>query len=676
MSVAASPSAGGGVPTEPEGHHTPPDALPDEPPPRPPLWARVKRRLAGFPGPIFQKDIWISGRKSGTYWLRLLYALALLLVVGLNFVDSAHDLSNSQSRALALQALQRVAPQATQVILWFELIALALAGIIFGAPSVCEEKRAGTLATLLTTPLTAWQIVIGKTTAVFVQLLILTLVAAPLLLAVRVFGGVSAEVVIAGTALALSTALFAGLCGVYNSIGVKHTPRAIMGGFLMTVILQGIVPLGAGLFFAASEYYKWHIAVPAWVFISFSTPPALATALFGPPNGPGSVPSFFLSIAPWMTATAYTLVLSGLVAMASARRLRGVLAREGAGGSAIPKAKKVKKKAAEVVSGVAPSTGAPGMDTATAAPEAAAPGLPALPRSRRRASSVREGHVREVGDRPVLWREMRQEAFRPRWMMYVILGIIVVALGSLYYWVGLDEYAEHMTIGVICTIVLLLGSAVSGASAISGERESRTWEALLTTPLSAWDIIVGKTAGAVRRQWLIPAVLLAHFVIAVVVTVAAAARGASGDYVSPSVFVWLVLILGPSIAFLASMSTFMSLVCRKSAGATAATLGVALLLWAIGPLLIVWLASALGIHRADAEVGSLLMCINPVALMAVAMEGACRAHRGYQLFDLGRIGGDAFLLVCLAYAALFLAAAWGTLLLARNILRERTLRAR
>src|SRR5262249_1232728 len=147
-------------------------------------------------GPIFQKEVRSTGRRRATYLFRMLYATALLVVVALAFQglrQSAAHLSGVQR----LQMLQQLAPQLALIIMWFQFAALALAAPIFAATAICDERRARTLGTLLTTPLTAPQIIWGKLSSRLVQLTILALLAAPLLLAIRVFGGLDARIVVA-----------------------------------------------------------------------------------------------------------------------------------------------------------------------------------------------------------------------------------------------------------------------------------------------------------------------------------------------------------------------------------------------------------------------------------------------------------------------------------------------
>jgi ABC-type transport system involved in multi-copper enzyme maturation permease subunit len=617
------------------------------------LLLRPSNFIAAIPGPIFNKDVWISGRKSGTYWIRFIYVILLLITISIMFAGNADDLGRASSPALRIQQLQQIAPITTKVLLWFGFVTLAIIGVILGAPTICEEKRAGTLATLLTTPLKAWQIIIGKTCAFLVQLLILGLVVAPLLLAVRVFGGVGAEEVIAGTVLVLATALLAGMCGVAFSVNVKRTSGAIMGGLLLLVLFLGAVPL---LWLLTFLYNQRPMMSEDWIF-NACPPAALGLVTF-------PFKSAEYTRTAWVSSTLYTLGASAFLMVLSSLQLRRVMTREGEGGSAIPAAKKIKK----------PKKGSPAPGVGTPAPaeplpftEETAP-HPALGNTqrRRRASTAHEGVTREVGDHPVFWREMRQTIFRSRWPMAILSVAVGVALGFTYYHGGLDEDEAHVFIAVLSAIICVLGAAITPASIISGEREARTLDVLLTTPITARSIILGKAAGAMRRLWIVPAILSVHLIIAV-----CSELWYGHQVISPIVFLWLLLLLVPAMLFLTATGTLMSLVCKKSAGASAANFAIALGLWGIIPGILSMMIALLTHGGGDGKVLSWLWSTNPIVTLGCSVDGA--TDNRYRLLDVRMDFGE-MLLLNLFYGAAYTGAAWLILSWAASILAHRTAR--
>src|SRR5205814_1084352 len=80
---------------------------------------------ANIPGPIFQKEVWISGRKAGTYWARALYTAGMLGFVTLVFT-SANFGRFMATPAQRLQASQDIAPAIFTTVISFQFLALAL----------------------------------------------------------------------------------------------------------------------------------------------------------------------------------------------------------------------------------------------------------------------------------------------------------------------------------------------------------------------------------------------------------------------------------------------------------------------------------------------------------------------------------------------------------------------
>jgi hypothetical protein len=176
----------------------------------------------------------------------------------------------------------------------------------------------------------------------------------------------------------------------------------------------------------------------------------------------------------------------------------------------------------------------------------------------------------------------------------------------------------------------------------------------------------------VRRQWFVPLALLIHFAIAIVITTGFVDR----DRVSPSSLLWLILIVAPPVVFLSATGTLFSLLCRKSATAAAANLGLALALWAVGPALLGWfLYGFLDEPSWADEAMSVAMISNPVGMIAMGIEGSIGASN-YSIFDLRHVGIGGFFVASLASAALYLGGTFLALRLASSILARGTARAR
>ncbi len=125
--------------------------------------------------PIVARELRVASRRVATYWTRFTFAL-LAVVVG----------------SFAWAILIREAPRQTGLALFISISVVAyvytlLAGAIWAADAVSEEKREGTLGLLFLTDLRSYDIVLGKlaassVTAVYGLLAIFPVLAIPLLL--------------------------------------------------------------------------------------------------------------------------------------------------------------------------------------------------------------------------------------------------------------------------------------------------------------------------------------------------------------------------------------------------------------------------------------------------------------------------------------------------------------
>jgi len=622
------------------------------PPVRPPWPARVLAALhpasiaANIPGPIFHKEIWVAGRRSGPYWIRGLYAAGLLALVGFVFIVSLLE-SDSDHPAQRLQQLQQLAPIVTAAIIWFQQVALSLAAILLASPTVCDEKRAGTLGTLLTTPLRAWQIVLGKLSGLCVQLLVLALIAAPLLLAIRVFGGVTADVVLQSAALWVTTALLAAMLGVLQSVNAKRSPTAAAGALALFLLACFGGPLlfwavtsfaGAAPRILPSGIASWIAPAanldPSWVLRS-SPVFALGSTTVALVDG-GGIP--FSNGKEWLWAAGVNLTLTLLAFIVASLRLRSVMRTEGASGAPIPKASKR------------------GRSKAGAPRDGAVP--PPLPAKSARTLS------RDVGDSPVLWRESRQPVFKSRRQLWIAILAPSLLLLWVYWQIGwhdLDESGLHFTLLGICTAVSLIIAIFASSTPISGEKESRTWEVLLTTPLSATEIVRGKFWGMIRRQWFVPSILLSHLFLMAVL-----------GKISPPIVLQAAAILACGIGGVTATGVMYSTLIGRSVRAAAANFFTWMGVLAALPMFAGILE---GIVRGPGDPFiTVALFPNPVGMMIVAGTGNIVRQnwsQEYDFYGIGQVGLVAYMMLLAVFALLYAAITFGALrIAARRIARS------
>jgi ABC-type transport system involved in multi-copper enzyme maturation permease subunit len=634
-------------------------------------------------GPIFQRDVIGAGRRRGPYALRFLYAIILLTVVSIAFAGARSSITGGSTVAAA-QSLQQVAPAITFTIGWFMLLAMAIVGPALTGGAIADEKRARTLSALMTTPLTSLEIVVGKLASRTVQIVVLALLAAPLLLAMRLFGGVPAMAVVGVMAISLSLALLGAAVALMFSIWHRRGTSAM--GFAMLTL--GVVSFGPMLL---------------WLSVTrFTAPPPdymLATcALFAMFSLQGVDPSFGSAIPLTMFGAAiliplwainavyHLLAAAGAIVVASVG-LRRVMVAEASGGG--PGALSLVRRrprsvflggavaavlvalviglmvaagpgaAAGALAGLGIAMGLLVMwavvmmvwwaMTAPMALDGPAPGAALRDARYRRAS-------RHVGDSPVLWRELRQSSFNSR--VKLALSLLAAFGIPAFLWIrfGPSEETIHGMIVSICLIGAMLQAAVMTTSAVGGERESGSWETLLTTPLGAWQILGGKLAGALRRQWLLPSVAVLDLLLA-----------ALGGWLPWILLFQTIIIFAGPVVLLSAGGVVMSLLVRRPTVAAVWNLSWALALW-LGTWIVIGLLSWVTGYRDEPTetLAGLNFIISPVAMLFAALDGAFRhwPDGEYYIANWSGISAGLFTRIALAASAVQVAAGLGLVWLA------------
>lgn len=538
-----------------------------------------------IPTAIFEKEVRSQGRRWGTYLGRGLYATLMLGLLLIVFFGVTEGRGRSGGGARALQELQELAPGLTMAVLWFQYVMLALMGPLLAGPSICDERRTGTLATLLTTPLTAGQIVIGKLLSALVQIVILAALATPMLLVIRVFGGVPVEIIFAGLALAISTSVLGAALAIGASVRAKRGTMASVTGFVYVMALHlgpimvlGILSLWPGAIGGRATWMTW-----GFVTCGPAVMGVLSSELFG-----GGGPAIGLgSTSLWVLNCAYSLALAGLAVFWAIVRLRRVMVAVGAGAPAVPTKRKA-KRAPAVRRGVAGTT-------------AGAPAAVVVDTSE---PMKREGRERgEVSDQPVLWRELRQPLFARARDFWIITVALVSIMAGIMLKFGVEEAELYLVPVVIGMFIVLIQASTHSSSAVTGEREGRTWEVLLTTGLSAWGILVGKTLGSLKKIVYVPAM-----VALLLCTV-----GLWSGLVHPAVLPLILLVASAPVIFLTCTGVLASLVFKRSVHAAAANIGLALALWVGLPIVV----RLLNLRNPD----TFLTLTNPMMVIAAATEG-------------------------------------------------------
>lgn len=555
-------------------------------------------------GPVFQRDMRIMGRRRGTYVTRAAYLLVLLVIVFFVFLSMSQQMAWG-SPASRLQRFQELAPAIALTVVWAQFFLLGLLSSSLTAGAISDERRAGTLTTLLSTPLTAGEVLFGKLVGRIMLMLILALSSAPLLLAVRIFGGIDAETILSGTAVALATAILGATLGLFQSTLHKSSrPGTAVAGFLLLLANGGPI----GLAFALN--LPWFNGSTEWV-VATCAPMVLFSITSDSLMGGGGGGAVFEL---WRNNVIYNFLLCLLAGGTAAAVLRPISRADVAGKP--PSRKRGRRKAAGAARPPVASA-ANGVMHVASSPSETAPFDPVpaeVPSDVARVSdadaTIREAQRdRVVGDNPVLWRELRISAFRKRWHLILAILAAVALLLGIYIRFGLMDATLHYTIVVIGACGLLLQAAVQSTSGIGAEREARTLPVLLATPMTSWEVLFGKFLGTARRNWLVLTIIQAHLLVAVI-----------AQAVHPVAIVLVPAVLMGPILFLNGTGLLLGTVLKRSVTASTLNLLLALCVW-----LFSWFGMAMlgvaGLHQLSEGLADLNFKINPVALVVSSLAG-------------------------------------------------------
>jgi ABC-type transport system involved in multi-copper enzyme maturation permease subunit len=527
-----------------------------------------------FPGPVFQKEILASQRKFAAFGSRMMYVLILGGILWIVYAATKSQADYGYSPVRTLQSLQAVAPSLTAAVLWVQASLLTLLAPGMTSSAFSEERRKRTLDVLLTSPIRPWQIVLGKLLSGVAALGVISLCALPVLLAVRVFGGVEAEYIFGAFALSLSLGTLMASLAMLSSLWCKKSSTAAFLAFIFFCIIHGL-PLLIGGTLASIILVGGPPTGWLETLFTVSAPVSLMSLMSGMIGLPGFP---FNPTQAWIAGTLYNLAITGIIFFFCTTVLRRVMLSLASGDSpsTIAVGRVTITRTLPLTPGASnrtdPTTAASGIagmiDSSSESEDREQP----LTKSKKRPIAGRKTS-RAVADHPVLWREMAQPLFkRP------VVGILsIIALTAFTLWVfamsriggGRDHEAHLYITNMVFAVVMLLQASTLTVAGFPAEREAKTWDVLLCSPLSSRALIIGKFAGALRSLWLLPAALLLNLTL----------LGVIAGVVAPLVVLHAILIFTGPLIFLAALGTRFSLAAKSSNGAGMRTTGIAVGLW-------------------------------------------------------------------------------------------------
>ena len=571
--------------------------------------------LSWLTGPIFEKELRVSSRRRRNYVLRFAY-LALFTVFLVLFW-----LEEMPSGGSGLYTVSRMAEAGKTIIVfivWFQFCATHLVACIMLSSSISDEIYNRTLGLLMTTPVNSFQIVMGKLSSKLLQLLLLLAISLPLLAILRLFGGVPWSYVVSSLCITLTTVIFVGALSLFFSIFTRRAYAVIIITALTMAALFAVLPfLGGAIWKLLTGSWPERAFVGLWIH----TNPYLVMFLntismlsgWGPRGGGPTVI--------WPFHCLFMLAFSALLLLVSIIMVRRVALRQATG--QVASRRRPRRK----------------------------------PQSSSQSPIPRAPACRRVWGQPVAWKELRAPILGRRKKLAVVVilgGLLLLALTYIFFLSenALNEPDVHIMYAISFTALGMLFTIVIPATAVTSEKESRSWHLLLATTLTDWQILSGKFVGILRRCLPVWLLLLAHFTFCSFV-----------GLVHPVAIIQMTILVTWVVVFLSGTGLYFSSRFRHTTTAVILNFVLALALWALLPLFLALAEQVFG----DSNAGLAQLCVdaNPLVHASVIADATAAWGRGLRnydwaaLRDMGPAKSTIWMLFCAAgYVALGLFFAW------------------
>jgi len=438
-------------------------------------------------GAVLHQEWLLGSRRHRLYLFRCIYAAWLIALVFYGYFRFLIEEQQRLSNQIVAGTSTFVARASPPVIVgqWFaeafvsqQLILLMLATPAFVAGSITDEKRRGTLQYLLTADLEARHILLGKLLGRVAQVALVALAGLPLFALLAGFGGVQ-PIALLAVAAALLVPLFAlASATLLASVWCRQTRDAVLALYLLCTLGGVAVWRCGGPLHYLNPLYVVEPAWGAWPSLDLAE---LGRRLLAASVCWGTLGGVALALAIWRLRPAYRRELENIrpqsVRWYSAARA--------------PVQEEPIRWRERHVEGLAP-----------------APSLRRVPQT---LGVVAVAGLTVCSSLWILSRSLPSG---------VAIGDLILALARLQVGrlaVRMPSAGDGFLVQGL--VVMLLASLVVGircSGAVTGERERRTWEALLLTPLSAKQLIRGKLWGIMAASYVY---LLAYAAPAIVLSV-------------------------------------------------------------------------------------------------------------------------------------------------------------
>jgi ABC-type transport system involved in multi-copper enzyme maturation permease subunit len=483
----------------------------------------------GLLGPIVDKELRVASRRVRYYLLRMVFVGIIGLLVIFSWLASYRGVG---SMALQSSRMSVISITVTSTVIGFLFFAVPFLAAVMMSNSISDEVRRGTLAVLMTTPITSVQLVIGKLLSRLLHLLLLTAIALPLLSILRLLGGVPWEAVLPGIVLTMTTAILAGSVSLWFSVTARQAHQALSMtiGVFFLVYLASVLLVQLGPTLISNGFLPKWCAGLGQILALFDPYSAFFSAMINSRMPVAGGPS-------WVMHCPISLAMSAAILGSACIRLRKVMIRQAFDPNRVG------------VVGKALGAGRP-------------------------------GPIRQVGEPPITWKDLHSTLRERGWLERFTAPLAIVMLLLTYFlawkYDGLDYVGFHVAFVAILILLGLLRTTTLAGMTIAREKESRSLPILLMVPLSDTQILWQKVRAILHKTAPIWLILAGHVII----------FSATGP-LSPWSLPVLAVILLPTLIFMFGLGLFFSARCRSTTAATSWSFAVPMLMWFFNPFMVI-----------------------------------------------------------------------------------------
>jgi len=512
--------------------------------------------LSWLTGPIFNKELRVSSRRRRNYILRSAYLLLLTIFLVLVWFRAV---GYSGSALLRASRTAEAGKAVVTLIVWCQFCALQLVAVVMLSTAISDEIHNRTLGLLMTTPVSSFQIVMGKLLSRLLHLMLLMAVSLPLLAITRVFGGVPWAYVISSLCITLTAVVFVASLSLFFSIFL-HRAHVVV---IMTILTVGAL-------FALAPFLMPFVASVIWDFMGFGLKSTISrgtfTVLFFHPN-PYVIlfintlsmldPRAMAGIAffSWPIHCAIMLAASALVLILAAGLVRKVALSQSVG-------------RVDTFEPTAPNKKTVLEDV---------PARLSSPKS----AKVSPGSIRHINGPPIIWHQLHTQWFgRHKTTVCVVIAVSLVATLITYGFMAITNRLHDRQVHTLLVIILMglgmLYTILLPATVITSEKKARSWPLLLTTTLSDNEILFGKLTGALCRCLPVWLLLFGHLIFSVLL-----------GLLQPILIGQMAILVVWIITSLCCTGLYFSSRFRRSVTAVIMNFALAAAVWVLVPVLLV-----------------------------------------------------------------------------------------